>query len=95
MPINFLRHYYDIYKLLNQQRILDFIGTKEYQSHKEKRFRTADEEVISKNEAFLISDKAIRALYAKEFEKRSAIYFEEQPSFKEVINKIKKYFSQL
>src|SRR5690242_15290573 len=56
MPINFLRHYYDVYQLLNQKRILDFIGSKEYLEHKQKRFRSQDEMNISKNEAFILSD---------------------------------------
>ena len=75
MPINFLRHYYDIYRLLGKPRVLDFIGTKEYFSHKEKRFRSTDEKDLSKNEAFLLSDKNVNALYMKEFEKKSAIYW--------------------
>ncbi|PIQ42620.1 MAG: hypothetical protein COV52_02355 [Gammaproteobacteria bacterium CG11_big_fil_rev_8_21_14_0_20_46_22] len=95
MPINFLRHYYDVYQLLKQQRVLDFIGTDEYQLHKAKRFRSADEKDISKNEAFLLSDKEILELYAKEFEKKSAIYFGEQPNFSSIINKIKKYSNQI
>ncbi|EKD92081.1 MAG: hypothetical protein ACD_29C00201G0001, partial [uncultured bacterium] len=33
MPVNFLRHYYDIYQLLSQKRILDFIGENEYCEH--------------------------------------------------------------
>jgi len=95
MPINFLRHYYDVYQLLNQQCVLDFIGSKEYQTHKEKRFRSLDEKNISKNEAFLLSDKATRTLYTKEFEKKSAIYFGEQPSFKSMLQCISKNLAAL
>lgn len=88
MPINFLRHYYDIYKLLEQPRVLTFIGSREYLEHKNKRFRAADEKDLSKNEAFLLSDRGTRTLYAKEFEKKSAIYFGKQPSFKTILAKI-------
>jgi len=95
MPINFLRHYYDVYQLLTQQRVLDFIGTDEYQAHKEKRFRSADETDISKNEAFSLSNKATRDLYTKEFEKKSAIYFGEQPKFENILAKIKRHLHQL
>ncbi|OGO93714.1 MAG: hypothetical protein A3F41_00895 [Coxiella sp. RIFCSPHIGHO2_12_FULL_44_14] len=95
MPINFLRHYYDIYQLLKQQRVLEFIGTDEYQVHKEKRFRSADEKNISKNEAFLLSDNETRALYAKEFEKKSAIYFGEQPHFANILRRIRVYIPNL
>jgi hypothetical protein len=95
MPINFLRHYYDVYQLLNQKRILDFIGNKEYFDHKQKRFRSQDEMNISKNEAFLLSDQQVRKLYAVEFEKKSAIYFGKQPTFLEVLERIHKNIDKL
>lgn len=95
MPINFLRHYYDVHQLLNQKRILDFIGTKEYHEHKKNRFRSQDEMDISKNEAFLLSDEKIRKLYASEFEKKLAIYFGKQPIFSEVLEKIHKNIDRL
>lgn len=88
MPVNFLRHYYDVYQLLNNKRILYFIGTKEYCDHKKKRFRSQDEMDISKNEAFLLRDKNTRKLYASEFEKKSAIYFGKQPTFTKVLERI-------
>ncbi|MCX7120829.1 MAG: nucleotidyl transferase AbiEii/AbiGii toxin family protein [Gammaproteobacteria bacterium] len=95
MPINFLRHYYDIYQLLNQKRILDFIGTDDYYNHKKKRFRAADEMEIKKNAAFLLSDDSTRKLYASEFEKKSAIYFGEQPKFLDILDRIKKHIKKL
>ena len=95
MPINFLRHYYDIYQLLNQKRILDFIGSKEYLDHKQKRFRSQDEMNISKNEAFLLSDPDVRKLYVFEFEKKSAIYFGKQPTFSEILERIQKNIDML
>jgi hypothetical protein len=38
-PVNFMRHYYDIYRLLHQTEVQAFIGTDAYEAHKEKRFR--------------------------------------------------------
>jgi hypothetical protein len=46
MPINFLRHYYDIYKLLENERVLKFINSNEYHAYKKIRFRTSDEKNI-------------------------------------------------
>jgi polyferredoxin len=43
MPVNFLRHYYDVYKLLENDRVLQFIGTDNYHQHKQLRFRGQDE----------------------------------------------------
>lgn len=95
MPINFLRHYYDVYQLLKHQRVLAFIGTDEYQEHKAKRFRSADEKNISRNEAFLLTDKETRTLYANEFKKKSAIYFGEQPDFDEILIEIRRHIQSL
>jgi hypothetical protein len=89
MPVNFLRHYYDVYKLLENQRVLDFIGTEDYQAHKQTRFRMADEADLTKNEAFIISDNATRTQYALEFQKKSAIYFGQQPLFDDILKRIK------
>lgn len=95
MPINFLRHYYDVYQLLQQKRIQEFIGTKPYLEHKIKRFRQMDEINISKNEAFLLSNSSILDLYTAEFEKKSAIYFGKQPKFNNILQKIKDFLNYL
>jgi Nucleotidyl transferase AbiEii toxin, Type IV TA system len=41
-PINFMRHYYDVYSLLRCPDVQAFIGTKPYNAHKTKRFRGGD-----------------------------------------------------
>lgn len=84
-----------MYQLLNQKRILNFIGTKEYFDHKKNRFRSQDEMDIRKNEAFLLSDEKIRKLYASDFEKKSAIYFGKQPTFSEILREIHKNIGRL
>jgi len=95
MPVNFLRHYYDVSQLLSHQQVIDFLGTEDYQKHKNTRFRIGDEKDISKNEAFLLSDKETRDLYQKEFHNKSAIYFGEQPSFDEILQKIGRFVCML
>ena len=95
MPINFLRHYYDIYQLLQQKRVQEFIETDEYQAHKARRFRPSDENDISKNEAFLLSDEETRLLYEKEFKKKSIIYFGKQPRFNTILEEIKNFLNYL
>ena len=37
-PIDFMRHYYDAYSLLQRKDVQEFIGTPEYKAHKERRF---------------------------------------------------------
>src|SRR5690606_31576415 len=36
-PVNFMRHYYDIYHLLEQPSVLSFIGTEDYYKWKDVR----------------------------------------------------------
>lgn len=91
MPTNFLRHYYDVFKLLENEKVVKFIGTNEYRIHKEKRFRGADEKNISKNLAFSIPDSQTREMYAKAFKEKSSIYFGKQPTFDEILERISKF----
>jgi len=95
MPINFLRHYYDIYKLLANERILKFIGSPEYFAHKNARFRTQDEKDLSKNPAFIIPDPEVKKLYSDEFKKKSKIYYGKQPEFEEILDRILKHIKSL
>lgn len=88
MPINFLRHYYDIYKLLDNARVLKFIGSEEYFTHKNNRFRSQDEKAIHKNDAFTLQDPKIRKLYSDEFKKKPKIYYGKQPEFEEILIRI-------
>lgn len=95
MPVNFLRHYYDVYKLLENDRILKFIGSEKYLAHKNNRFRTQDEKDICKNPAFTMSDPEIRKLYSEEFKKKSKIYYGKQPEFVEILQRISEYIAHL
>ena len=95
MPINFLRHYYDIYKLLENENILKFIGSPEYLTHKNARFRTQDEKEIRKNLAFTIPNIQVRKLYSDEFKKKSKIYYGKQPEFEEILQRISELVGRL
>lgn len=95
MPVNFLRHYYDVYKLLENERILKFIGSPEYFAHKNARFRTQDEKDIIKNPAFTIPDVEVRKLYSDEFKRKSKIYYGRQPEFNEILSRILNYIQLL
>ena len=63
-PVEFMRHYYDIYELLKRPTVQKFIGAKAYKDHKQARFRQGDNQNIAENQAFLLSDAKTRALYA-------------------------------
>lgn len=94
--VNFMRQYYDVYCLLNSKEVLKFIGTTEYIKHKEKRFPTIDYEIpIHKNEAFLLSSPEIRADFTIRYKTTAALYYQGQPPFDELINRIAKHIKKM
>jgi len=94
-PINFMRHYYDVYSLLQRPKVQAFIGTAVYTAHKEKRFRGGDNRDIKTNQAFILSDPATRALYAKAFAESTALYYGEKPTFAQILAEIGKWVDRL
>ena len=79
-----MRHYYDIYSLLQRPEVQSFIGTEAYKAHKAKRFRRGDNPNIAKNEAFLLTDPATRKSYAKAFADSTALYYGDKPTFEQI-----------
>lgn len=94
-PENFMRHYYDIFCLLKDKSIQEFISSPDYIAHKEKRFRTGDNLTISQNEAFILSDLKTRALYEGEYQKSTTLYYREKPSFESILSLIREYSDRL
>ena len=90
-PINFMRHYYDVYCLLQDKETNSFIGTPEYKAHKEKRFRAGDNPKISENEAFLLSNTSIRESYSNSYQASKALYYKSQPNFETILEVIQKF----
>jgi hypothetical protein len=87
-PPNFMRHYYDVYCLLQQQDVQAFVGTDAYQAHKARRFRQADEPDITQNPAFALADPDIRADLARAYAASSALYYRGQPAFDDILAEI-------
>ena len=87
-PVNFMRHYYDVYSLLKAPEVQAFIGTAEYKAHKEKRFPKADNPNIAENEAFLLSAPEALATYKQAYAKTSALYYKDKPTFEEILKAI-------
>lgn len=87
-PIDFMRHYYDVYGLLQRPEVQTFIGTEAYKAHKAKRFPKADNQNIAQNEAFILSDEATRKAYAKAYADTSALYYGKPPTFDEILREI-------
>lgn len=94
-PRNFMRHYYDIYALLQVPEVQEFIGTPAFQAHKNKRFPNADNQNISENEAFMLSDPEIRKIYEQEYYKTPRLYYKTQPAFDDILVRIHHWVDQL
>lgn len=84
-PANFMRHYYDVFQLLQQSEVLEFIGTEEYFTHKARRFRGGDNPVLADNDAFLLSDAETRKLYEEAYISSKSLYYREQPNFEDLM----------
>ena len=93
---NFMRQYYDVYCLLNDKSVQNFIGTPAYMAHKKKRFPAADIVIpIAENEAFLLNDPAIRKDFIKRYKDTAALYYKEQPAFEDLLARIKENIDRL
>jgi hypothetical protein len=94
-PVEFMRHYYDIYSLLQRPDVRAFIGTDEYKAHKAKRFPRADNQNIAQNEAFILSDAETRKIYEAAFAASSMLYYGAKPTFHQILAEIKKWIDRL
>ena len=94
-PANFLRHYYDVYCLLDLKEVQEFMKNPAYQERKEQRFRSGDELAIAKNPAFTLTDPEQRELFAREYRKSSALYYQGQPDFDQLLVRIGKHLNSM
>lgn len=95
-PANFMRHYYDVFCLLQSQDVQRFIGTEEYAKHKRNRFPKEDQIApLGENEAFRLRDLERRALYKKEYERHPGLYYQGQPPFEEILAVIHRNLDRL
>jgi len=92
---NFMRHYYDIYHLLNYDKVQSFIGTNEYKQHKSVRFRAGDNTNISENEAFKISCPKVFEEYEAQYALSHSLYYKDKPKFSEIIARIHDWVKRL
>ena len=81
-PIDFMRHYYDVYSLLQRPEVQAFIGTDAYKAHKAKRFRPGDNPNIAENQAFVLGDPEARKLYEQAYDASKALYYGDKPNYR-------------
>jgi len=90
-PRQFLRHYYDLFKLLELERVRTFIGTADYQTYKQKKLRGKDATEFESRTAFTFPDEKITRLFEKEFESMNSLLLSPGPTFKQVVDRIRKH----
>ena len=94
-PGNFLRHYYDVYCLLDMKEVQAFMRQSAYQERKAQRFRSGDEQVIARNPAFALGNSAQRERFALEYRKSGALYYQGQPDFDALVTRIHQYIDAM
>jgi predicted nucleotidyltransferase component of viral defense system len=93
---NYMRQYYDVYSLLADIAIQDFIGTEAYWQHKKLRFSVEDFNLpIHKNEAFFLSDPSVREKLQKRYELTKTLYYKGQPAFDDILKRIQEFVNKL
>jgi len=93
---NYMRQYYDVFSLLTDKSVQAFIGTKEYLEHKARRFPEEDYNIpVNQNEAFLLSDPALREKFRKRYELTRALYYKGQPPFEEILKRIQQFMNEM
>lgn len=91
-PQNFMRQYYDLYCLLKDREVNDFIGTPDYMAHKNERLRGADNAIpLSEHPALLLPVPEIRKSFEQRYKDSSNLYYKEQPEFEIIMAAIKEH----
>lgn len=93
-PVNFIRHYYDVYSLLGEQGVQAFIGSTAYKAHKDKRFGTQDQDLVE-NPAFALEDVATFKAYAEAYDNGLVLYYRDRPGFSDIMKRLKEFAPRL
>lgn len=94
--VNFMRQYYDVYRLFQRDDIQKFITTQAYLDHKLDWFPEVDLDVpLSEKEAFLLTDDKIREDFKNRYIGTSGLYYQGQPDFNEILGYIQANLKKL
>jgi predicted nucleotidyltransferase component of viral defense system len=93
---NLMRQYYDVFCLLANKKVQEFIVTDQYLEHKIARFPPKDYEIpVAQNEAFLLSKPELRERFKDRYKKTAKLYYKGQPVFDEMLERIGKWVDRL
>ena len=89
-PTNFMRHYYDVYCLLQDSGVRAFAETEAFETHRKRRFPAADWEIpLAENPAFLLNNSEDFESLKKEYISKKSLYYQGQPDFEDVMTAIR------
>jgi hypothetical protein len=93
---NFMRQYYDVFCLLGNESVINFIGSIAYLDHKSKRIKGKDNEIqVSEHPAFLLEEPLVRKSFEAKYKATSKLYYNGQPPFDEIIERIKGFLPKM
>jgi hypothetical protein len=94
--LNLMRQYYDVYCLLGNPSILEFVGSPEYLIHKSKRIKGADNNIpLAEHPALLVEDEELKKSYERMYLATAKLYYNGQPALEEVLARIHKHLKIL
>ena len=89
---NFVRHYYDVYCLLEDASVNSFAKTDAFEDYRQKRFPAADFVIpLSENQAFLLHDQGDFDNFKQTYTAERSFYYQGQPKFDEVVSAIREW----
>ena len=94
LPINFIRHYYDLHQLLGCQDVQEYVGTPEYETFKAERFGGTDTKV-SNSEALKLTSAEDRAAFEAAYARSESLYFRGRPTLQEILDRMAQYMDLL
>lgn len=94
LPANFIRHYYDLYQLIDRSDVQAFIGTREYENFKKLRFGS-DDTKVSNSDALTLIDANDRLLFQKEYDRSQGLYYQGRPALDEILKRFAKDLNRL
>ena len=94
-PQFFLRHYYDLYMLLEVPRVKAFIGTDDYEAYKKQKLKTTDAAEFAERAAFLLEKPETYALFEEEFQAMNAMLTPPRPRFADIMARIRERVPKL
>jgi len=94
LPDNFIRHYYDLFQLIDRDDVQKFIGTDQYNEFKSIRFKSIDNKV-SNSEALKLTDAEDRKIFEDEYERSSGLYYKDRPTLEQILLRFSKDLDRL